>query len=239
MPSWAVSSEAIYETRHAAGEQIAAHRHHFAYAAVVLKGRYEEAGPDGVWLVESGDLVMHPPFHIHSNRVDRVARILNFALPHAWTRVLCAEAFGVLRLHDAGGVVRRAQRDVLDALVCALERAVPRRPVQGRGLADRLAEGMRAAPQARIASIARHIGVSPEHASRSFARQFGFSPSVFRAEGRLRVALQALAASSAASLAEIATSCGYADQAHFTRAVAAATGETPGRLRRALAGAMR
>jgi AraC-like DNA-binding protein len=62
----------------------------------------------------------------------------------------------------------------------------------------------------------------------------GFPPRVFVAEQRLRLAL-ALLPCGERTLADVALEAGYADQAHFTRAVRAATGRTPGALRRELA----
>jgi len=58
-------------------------------------------------------------------------------------------------------------------------------------------------------------------------RVFATSAAGFRTEARTHGAL-ALIAKGAASLAEVATATGFADQAHMTRAVSALTGRPPG-----------
>jgi AraC family transcriptional regulator len=225
----------VHETTHARGDRIAPHRHELGYAALVLDGAYEELSADGVWRVEAGDLIVHPAFHLHLNRFEtRGARVLNIALPHALARALDARRYGILRVRDPDRLARRAMKSSADAVGEALAEAVARQPTPARDWLDRLAAELSAHPQRRINSLARRHGVSPEHASRAFARRFGMNPARFRAEQRLQTALQALT-ESALSLAQIAVQAGYADQAHFSRAIAAATDLPPARLRAALA----
>lgn len=223
-----------YETRHLAGAMIGVHRHELAYAALVLSGGYEESGPDGVWRVEAGDLIVHPPFHLHLNRFSKgAARVLNLSLTHASARKLGIDRYSILQLVDPARVAKKGRGDALTALGEALEDAAPRRAATPRDWIDALAASLQALPSARISSLAAAYGVTPEHAARAFARRFGMTPATFRAEQRLRAGLQALNESQ--SLAAIAARCGYADQAHFGRAIKAATGETPGKLRLAFA----
>jgi AraC-like DNA-binding protein len=225
----------VHETNHARGDRIAPHRHDLGYAALVLDGAYEELSGDGAWRVEAGDLIVHPAFHLHLNRFEtRGARVLNITLPHAVARSLDVRRYGILRVRDPDRLVRRAAKCFADAVGEALSDAAPRQPSPARDWLDRLALDLGAYPQRRINSLARYHGVSPVHASRAFARRFGMNPARFRAEQRLQTALQALTASTL-SLAQIAVQAGYADQAHFSRAVAAATNLPPARLRAALA----
>lgn len=219
---------APYETRHEAGENIAAHRHEHAYAALVLAGRYEEAGPDGVWACEAGEVIVHPPFHLHLNRFGfGDARVLNFTLPHDLALALGVADYAVIRVGDPGRVARCAHtQDALrEALIGAEERMRPAPADWLDELAVRLADD----PRHRIGALARLAGVTPEHATRAFTRRFGLRPAAFRAEQRLRRALRQLPR--AGALAEIAVASGFADQAHFTRALRGATGESPLRLR--------
>ncbi|QGZ93219.1 helix-turn-helix transcriptional regulator [Terricaulis silvestris] len=225
----------VHETTHARGDRIAPHRHELGYAALVLEGAYEELSADGVWRVEAGDLIVHPAFHLHLNRFEtRGARVLNITLPHALARALDARRYGILRARDPDRLARRATKNSADAVGEALAEAAARSPVPARDWLDRLASDLSAQPQRRINSLARRHGVSAEHVSRAFARRFGMTPARFRAEQRLQTALQALT-ESALSLAQIAVQAGYADQAHFSRAIAAATDMPPARLRAALA----
>lgn len=221
----------VHETRHASGGALARHRHAEAYAAFVLEGEYEEMGPDGVWRISAGELVLHPPFHSHLNRFRRRhARVLNFVLPHKAARALGLWAYKVLRPADPAPLMRPL---ALDALADIVALASPRAPAPAADWLDVFAAQLREHPEIRIGVLARAHKVTPEHASRAFASRFGMAPAAYRGELRLRTALDALA-QAARPLAEIAALSGFADQAHFSRAMVAATGLSPARLRRAL-----
>jgi len=119
----------VYETQHARGDCIAAHRHELGYAALVLDGAYDELSADGVWRVEAGDLVLHPSFHLHLNRFELGdARVLNVALPHALLRKLEARKYAVLRVHDPDRFARKAETQEIDAVGEALDDAAPCAP---------------------------------------------------------------------------------------------------------------
>jgi AraC-like DNA-binding protein len=96
-----------------------------------------------------------------------------------------------------------------------------------------MAERLTIDPRCRIGAAANHPATTREHASRTFRRHFGFSPSVFRSERRFRDAL-ALLADFTTPLASVALDAGFADQAHLTRDFRARTGTTPGAFRRSL-----
>lgn len=225
----------LHETRHGAGDHIAAHRHELAYAALVLDGDYEEASPEGVWRLEAGDLVVHPPYHLHLNRFERGGvRVLNITLPHAIVRRLASHSYGVVRPRDADALTRARDNDVVDALGDTLADAATVSPPAARDWLDAFADALRAEPAMQIGVLAQRFGVTPTHAARAFGRRFGLTPAAFRAEQRLRAGLQCLAAEDAV-LADIAAVCGFADQSHMTRTLVAATGQTPSRLRAAFA----
>lgn len=219
----------LHETRHGAGEHIGAHRHDLAYAALVLEGDYEETSPEGVWRVEAGDLVVHPPYHLHLNRFERgAARVLNFALPHADA----PRSYAVLRPRDPDVLTRAQDDDLVMALGATVRDAAGRPQAPARDWLDAFADALRATPSASIGALSREFGVTPTHAARAFSRRFGLTPAAFRAEQRVRAALQCLADAHGV-LADIAAACGFADQAHMTRTMVAATGQTPSRLKRA------
>lgn len=224
----------VHETRHAEGDCIGSHRHGLAYAALVLDGAYEEAGPDGAWRLEAGDLIVHPPFHVHLNRFKRgSARVLNLTLTHAVASALSAHRYVVLRLRDPQRIARGARRDVMATLSEAMEEGAPRSSDAGADWLDKLAAALSAAPRTEIGPLARSLGVTPTHAARAFHRRYGQTPATFRKEQRLRLALQELARD-ASSLADIAAIAGFSDQPHMTRALVEATGATPSQLRAAL-----
>lgn len=224
---------ARHRTRHGEDAALNAHRHAHAYAALILRGGYVETGADGAWRCEAGELVVHPPFHLHADRfASGGATVLNFTLPFDVAASLGASSYFVLRPKRPENVERR--RDGLDALLEAFEDGERVASAPGTDWRDALGAALQADPRADIADMSRQSGVSPEHAARSFHRRFGLKPAAFRAEQKLRMALRLLT-EGPDMLADIALDAGYADQAHMSRALKAATGKTPKELRRLLA----
>jgi AraC-like DNA-binding protein len=224
----------LHETCHVRGECIEAHRHQRPYAAFVLEGAYEEAGPDGAWRLEAGDLILHPPFHLHLNRFERAgARVLNVTLEHGAACGIGLRDYAVMRPKAPDRLLRGLGRDAADALGQAMEDCARSAASPPRDWLDAFASDLRNGPRTPIADLARESGITPTHAARAFARRYGQTPASFRKEQRLRIALQMLAQRTH-SLAQIAAAAGYADQSHMTRALAAATGATPSVLRAVL-----
>lgn len=209
---------AAFETSHAAGGAIAPHRHEAAYVAIVLEGGYEESSVDGTWVCEPGDWVVHPRWHLHANRFSNLrSRVLNFELP-------VPLAPGVWRPQNASGMPPKDP----DALTALLPVLAPRSP---RHFSESFAVFAKALRDQTVTGAAQRAGLSREYASRLHRRRLGLPPKAVRAEERLRRAL-ALLAETAMPLSELAIEAGFADQAHLTRTVRAATGRTPGAFRR-------
>ncbi len=82
-----------------------------------------------------------------------------------------------------------------------------------------------------LARLARIAGLSGSHFSRAFKVSTGFSPAAWSMRHRISEAEAALAGSNA-TIAEIAASCGFANQQHFTTAFKRYTGATPAAWRR-------
>jgi AraC family transcriptional regulator len=80
--------------------------------------------------------------------------------------------------------------------------------------------------------LAALVGLNPFHFCRAFRRSFGESPHAFVMRLRVERA-RALLLEGHASLSEIASDCGFADQAHFNRSFRKRAGEAPGAWRRA------
>lgn len=217
-----------FVTRHGAGTRAALHRHSAPYLALVLEGGYEECSVDGVWRCEPGDLVVHPPLHLHTNRFwQRRSRVLNIVLA---ARPDLATRYEVLRPRDAIRPLRDGGEDAVAEILARAERS---RPVAPNSAISMMAERLTVDPRCRIGAAASHPGATREHASRTFHRHFGFSPSAFRSERRFRDAL-ALLADTTIPLASVALEAGFADQAHLTRDFRARTGTSPGAFRRSL-----
>ncbi|TWF58846.1 helix-turn-helix domain-containing protein [Neorhizobium alkalisoli] len=82
-----------------------------------------------------------------------------------------------------------------------------------------------------LLQVAGECGLSLSYFARAFKASTGLSPYQWLAQHRIDKAIQALE-SSMLPLSEIATLCGFADQAHFARAFRKAKGVTPSAWRR-------
>jgi len=82
-----------------------------------------------------------------------------------------------------------------------------------------------------LARVASQCGLSREHFSRAFKVTTGFTPHQWRQLCRIDAVKQLLAGRSR-SIADIAISCGFADQSHLTRVFGRIVGTSPAQRRR-------
>ena len=78
-----------------------------------------------------------------------------------------------------------------------------------------------------IERLARDLDCSRKHLAMLFRRHVGLPPKTMARIFRFERAMHGLAAGRYGSLADLASDCGYADQAHFNRDFARFAGETP------------
>lgn len=83
--------------------------------------------------------------------------------------------------------------------------------------------------------LSAEVRLGPDYFQRAFKKSFGVSPHTFLVQRRIARA-QELMLSTDHSLAEIALTVGFSDQAHFTTRFRRAVGATPGLWRRAMSG---
>jgi transcriptional regulator GlxA family with amidase domain len=83
-----------------------------------------------------------------------------------------------------------------------------------------------------VAELAELVNLSKGHFSRAFRASMGLSPRQWIIQERVKLAIRKLARSDE-TLAEVAQSCGFAEQSHFTRTFTQVTGMSPGAWRRA------
>ena len=123
-------------------------------------------------------------------------------------------------------------------LLAILARA-SRPPADGgrRGWIVRAEEYLRANFQETLTldEVAAEVGVHPTHLARVFRRQFGSSMGEFVRGLRIEHAV-GLLSDRHLPLSEISQSCGFSDQAHFTRVFKRQLGVTPGAYRLRLRG---
>jgi AraC family transcriptional regulator len=82
-----------------------------------------------------------------------------------------------------------------------------------------------------LSRLATECGLSVRHFARAFRQSTGIPPHRWLLQHRVDQA-RALLSNRALSLADIALSCGFADQSHFTRVFTAMAGASPGAWRR-------
>ena len=80
--------------------------------------------------------------------------------------------------------------------------------------------------------LANECGLSVRHFARAFRQSTGYSPHRWLLKHRVYHARELLS-NRALSLPDVAFSCGFADQSHFTRVFSAMIGVSPGAWRRA------
>jgi AraC-like DNA-binding protein len=200
---------------------LARHVHEEAYAALVVSGRYEEAGDNGRFQVKVGDAVFHEQFEAHLDRFSETgAVVLNLRLP-----VGCSYTPGIARVADADSVARVAERSCRDAVDLLVSVAMSEMP-QPADWPDELAAALIQNPSLKLSRWGEKNGIAPWAVSRGFALVFGVSPEAFRARIRARRALKSIQ-NTQAPLASIAAELDFADQSHMTRSVKQLTGTGP------------
>lgn len=198
------------------------HQHCDAYATVLVSGAYEQCSYAGRMRIRAGSALIQPTLDYHADRMLS-SGLTVLRLP--WPR---EESYGGLYADcDVDWLVRLAERDVMEA-AAALQEFVAGRsatPPLIEDPADLLVGALRE-PRIAIADWARDAGRARETVSRGFGRLYGVAPSRFRAELRARAAWLRITGGSD-PLAVIANDCGFADQAHMTRAIRQFTGAMP------------
>lgn len=201
------------------------HSHDAAYAAVVVAGSYEEAGDQGRFKVEAGDVLLHDRFESHIDRFSSAgALVLNLRLTdgHSFSP-------GHATLTNPDSIVKAAEKNPIEAatlLISEIQAAAP----HSIDWPDELATALMQDPALVLSKWAEEQGLARWIVSRGFAHVFGISPETFRARMRARRAWKAIQ-NTGKSLSEIALDCGFSDQAHMTRGVKQMTGAAPGQWR--------
>ncbi|HEX8105742.1 MAG TPA: AraC family transcriptional regulator [Solirubrobacteraceae bacterium] len=175
-----------------------------------------------------------PAWDEHDGPAPRAARWVVFRDPRL--RGALAAAHQALATEPAGLRRDEAVLAAVDALRPHLRSGRPpahRRPehVAVRRAAGHIAERWdQAVPLAELAAVA---GLSRFELVRRFSAELGLPPHAFQLNLRIGRARHLLLAGE--PLAAVATACGFADQAHFTRTFRRAVGVTPGHYVRAAA----
>ena len=204
-----------------AGQRIGRHHHEGAYAALVLRGGYLEAGDRGRIRTHPGNVVFHAAFEGHCNCIAGVgAEILNLPLAKS-------PEFSLGVCSDPDAVARLAERDPRAAVEWLLSTTI-RSVAPTIDWPDQLASDLRSNRVGRLDCWAADQALSPSEVSRGFSAAYGVSPKRFRLE--LRAARAARRIAEGARLSDAAFAAGFADQPHMTRTISALFGRSPRQL---------
>lgn len=210
--------------RHEPREHICHHRHEDAFLAVVLEGRYIEAGDTGYHRLGPGDVIFHRRWESHLNDVDTSgATVLVLPVVSRWTGVIRG------RIVDPDGIAKLAELDPLAAVTRVAQTIVEQNPGGGDWPAL-LATRLRREPETRLDDWARAMGLHPGSLARGFRQAFGVTPAEYRLAQKTHRALN-LIQDEAKQFSAIAAEAGFADQPHMIRRVKQATGLPPAALR--------
>ncbi|HEY1631143.1 MAG TPA: AraC family transcriptional regulator [Rhizomicrobium sp.] len=209
-----------------AWERHARHRHRGAYAALVLRGGYEESGTGGRFNLHEGDILFHAAFDGYRDHIGASgAEVLNLPLA-----VAAPIDFALAHHRDFDRVVALAQHDPIEATAMLLDAAEPV-AASCADWPDVLVRDLWRDPRLSLSRWSARHGLSPETLSRGLRRSYGVTAAALRGEIRAHRAWMALMRD-ARPLAQLAGDMGFSDQAHMTRAVARLTGHPPGYWRR-------
>jgi AraC-like DNA-binding protein len=200
------------------------HHHLGGYAALLVSGSCDEAGDRGRFRLRPGNVLIHEAFEAHQDHIGATgAYFINFALPAS-----LGSTFG--EVCDLDAIVLAHERDPREAVALLLE-GLTIYPRSNRDWPDLLAEDL-AMPRAfRLDDWAVSHGLNPASLSRGFRNAYGVTPKRYRFEQLASTAARAVGRTNE-PLSHVAAACGFADQAHMTRALRSLFGLTPRQLRR-------
>lgn len=225
------------------GEEVGPHGHLDAHIIWAVSGCFTTEA-EGETPNDSNVVVFNPQETYHADRFEAgpasffalnidawiCAEMEHNALPSAPTKIGTRSVRALLhRLvtecanwgPDSPLVAESLCFDILNTIStpCNPERSPP-------GWLNRAIDMLNEPDRISIAEVAIEAGVHPTHLIRGFRDHVNCTPGEFRRAARLEAAARHVCGSRE-TLAEIAGSCGYADQSHFTRHFKRAYGVTP------------
>ncbi len=142
-----------------------------------------------------------------------VSELLNQAVPITSVKGPIQRMRPEMVIEQRGAGARRSA--LAQALLAMIEYSAPVDQAVWRGI-----QWLSSHPYGRIGQLSQWLGIGDRQLHRRFSAQTGYSPKVFQSVLRFQRLLKTARETGAAqSLADLALSAGYADQAHMTRDV--------------------
>jgi AraC family transcriptional regulator len=242
-------TEGLYE----AGVTLAQHCHANSYITVVLSGSYNEKHSHREFQWNEGALHLLPAGESHENQFLTAVRMLRIKIEpaalqrigeeHARCLLQPREISGPLAAWLANRVIREfmAQDDIAPLAIegvllemlaesarCSDEIRGSSAPNWLRRVRESLEDSYLHAPG--LTALAAIAGVHPVHLSREFHRHYQMTIGEYIRKRRIEHASELLT-NSELSLAEIANTCGFSDQSHFSALFKKYSGMTPAKFR--------
>jgi AraC family transcriptional regulator len=244
-----VAGAVLSESSYRPSVGIPFHRHEdHGYFNLVVRGGYSEKTRESRVELGPSTLVFHPPGAAHSDHFHvRETRLFNIRFGSDWLRAIRDRSLLLDRsaTFNGGpllGLAIKLYREfcgrdsvsslmmeglVLEMLAEATRRSDGARPnvpswlARGRDMVhDQFRQSL------TMSQLAVAAGVHQVHFGREFRRHFGCTVGEYVQKLRVEFARR-LILSSDASLAEVASESGFADQSHFTRTFKEVVGVTP------------
>ena len=215
-------------------EDVPLHTHPEGSFTFILSGVHLSNAVDASDPCGPGTLIYNPPGTTHRDRFQELdgGRFLSISVPQGITDSLALPKRPTrLRQHQTLGLARAIARECLswDRRSPLLTECLCLELLAGAGTAKRQNAGSAPAWLTRaqeilteectesitITGVARTVGVHPAHLARGFSRFFKRSPGEHLRRSRLARAADLLLETDL-PLVEIALTCGFVDQSHFT-----------------------
>jgi len=239
----------VSEIIHRQPAMLPAHGHTNAFLTIVLDGHYTERFAHKVISFRPGFMSLHQAGVEHQDQIEDCGSTLlcaemtsawvehSFGSPSFTDDFYCPVPAGylirrlnaLLGLRGLEGITQELLIEIIDAARLNRGRALRSSPpVFQRAremLHDRLADNL------TIQDLAQELGTHPVHLSRIFTQKTGRTLGEYLHRIRIETAARRIVETDE-PLVEIALSCGFFDQSHFTRVFKQATGLAPGRWRK-------
>ena len=238
------------------GTRVGWHYHENPHLTFILRGAVIEGTKKQVYHCSPGELLFHGAFEPHYNaKLEGSARCLHldfhqdyldevaprrseldgiFSIRSPQVKVSCYKLFSEAVIFDdlSAASVHSLSLEILGQLLFNDRTEQLARPTW----VNRLEEILRFeyAEKPSLEKLSRELSVHPVHLSRSFSRYFRCTLGEYVRNIRVERSL-ALMPRRNLTLTEIATTCGFADQSHFTRSFKQVMGARPSTYRKLLA----